>query len=56
MFFKLPAYPLKNHPFSVFLGKSENPDLADVQISTVQISTNVQIGTTHAKINIFSKV
>ena len=45
MFLKLPAYPLKNHQFSIFLGKSENSDMP-----------HVQIGTTHAKNNIFSKV
>ena len=45
IFTKIPAYRLKNHVFSIFLGKSENLDLGDVQI-----------GTTHSKINIFSKV
>ena len=45
IFTKIPAYPLKNHVFSIILGKSKNPDLGDVQI-----------GTTHSKMNIFKKV
>ena len=45
IFTKIPAYPLENHVFSIILGKYKNPDLSDVQI-----------GTTHSKMNIFSKV